>query len=364
MRIRATPDSHAPHPQESGTTLTTASPRVSPATAERIVAQHYGIVGHAKRLHGERDEIFRIDARDGRVYLLKVAHAMEEKEVTNLTTSAMLHLARTAPDLPVQHVLPTGDGDVELSVGIDGGPPRLARLTTFLDGRVLNSVPSTPELRRNIGRALARLNIALRDFDHPAARRELIWDIQRAPKLRPLVAEIEHLSNSEALIGCLDRFESVIEPRLASLRAQAAHNDLSNDNVVVGQGGSDIVGILDFGDMVHTQLANDVAVAAAYQLSDDPDPIPSAIDVVVGYDERDPLTETELTLLFDLIRTRMAVRLIISEWRADRFPENRAYILRHTPRTWAQFERLQHSSPDRVTDHLRQAVRNHRSSHA
>jgi len=33
-------------------------------------------------------------------------------------------------------------------------------------------------------------------------------------------------------------------------------------------------------------------------------------------------------------------RIVISEWRAERFPRNRAYVLRNTPRAWQQLDRL------------------------
>ena len=33
-------------------------------------------------------------------------------------------------------------------------------------------------------------------------------------------------------------------------------------------------------------------------------------------------------------------RIIISEWRAERFPQNRAYVLRNTPRAWEYLHRL------------------------
>ncbi len=53
-----------------------------------------------------------------------------------------------------------------------------------------------------------------------------------------------------------------------------------------------------------------------------------------------PLTAAELNLLPDLILGRVVARIIISEWRAERFPENRAYVLRNTPRAREHLHRL------------------------
>ena len=44
-----------------------------------------------------------------------------------------------------------------------------------------------------------------------------------------------------------------------------------------------------------------------------------------------PLNDAELDLLFDLITARMVTTLSITSWRAARYPENAAYILRNAP---------------------------------
>ena len=70
----------------------------------------YAVAGKATRLRGERDDNFRIDGRDGARLILKVAHRQEDPLVTNLQTSLLLHLAVTAPAIPVPRVLATTDG--------------------------------------------------------------------------------------------------------------------------------------------------------------------------------------------------------------------------------------------------------------
>lgn len=221
-------------------------------------------------------------------------------------------------------------------------------MTTFLDGRTLRSVPSSRALRENLGRTLARLALALRTFEHPEARRELLWDVQHADRMWPLLGELEALADRELLASCLERFEAEVRPRLASLRMQPVHNDFNGDNVLVADDGTTVSGVIDFGDMVVTQVVNDVAVAASVQLGDGDDPIAPAIDVIRGYHEVVPLAEHELELLYDLIRTRTAMHIVITEWRSSVFPENRAYIMRRTARAWACLQRLPASAAPEV----------------
>ena len=92
--------------------------------------------------------------------------------------------------------------------------------------------------------------------------------------------------------------------------------------------------------MTVTALVNDLAIAVANMLGDGPDPFGPGLDLIAGYHATTPLTTGELGLLPDLILARIVARIVISEWRAERFPENRAYVLRNTPRAWEHLNRL------------------------
>ena len=50
-------------------------------------------------------------------------------------------------------------------------------------------------------------------------------------------------------------------------------------------------------------------------------------------------------------------RIVISEWRAERFPENRAYILRNTPRAWEQLDRLLSIPGEQIAARIQEATR-------
>jgi len=115
-----------------------------------------------------------------------------------------------------------------------------------------------------------------------------------------------------------------------------------------------VAGVIDFGDVTVTALVNDVAIAAAYQLSGD-DLIGPALDLISGYHATTPLTADELNLLPELIGARILARIVISEWRATRFPENRTYILRNTPRAWEHLDRLQGIRADEITERIHRA---------
>jgi Ser/Thr protein kinase RdoA (MazF antagonist) len=71
----------------------------------------------------------------------------------------------------------------------------------------------------------------------------------------------------------------------------------------------------------------DPAIASAYQLSGGDDPLAGALPLIAAYHAVRPLRAQELRLLPDLIRTRLATSLLIGNFRATLFPDNREYLL-------------------------------------
>ena len=82
-----------------------------------------------------------------------------------------------------------------------------------------------------------------------------------------------------------------------------------------------------------------------------------ALDLASGYHAVTPLTAAELGLLPDLILGRIVARIIISEWRAERFPGNRAYVLRNTPGAWRHLDRLLSIGAGQFAARIQEAAR-------
>jgi hydroxylysine kinase len=328
-----------------------ASLRVSQAQAEEIARQSFGITGAAERLASEHDDTFRLVTADGTSRLLKVGAAEPVAVETSFQTAVLLHLERAAPGLPVQRVVRTLDGRAELV--LDGVPRRLARMTTYLEGRPLGPMPAGPALRRDIGATLARLNQALRGFAHPGANRTHLWDLQNFPQLRPLLGQLPEGGQHQALRMCFDRFDAVVRPRLAGLRKQVIHTDFHGDNLLVDDR---VTGVLDFGDSLAGPIAMDVAVAGCYQFGGTPDPLAPALDVVTGYHAVNPLGDGDLPLIGEFMLLRIAARIIVSQWNAARAPANRDYLLRRTPQAIEHFGLLRAIPPDVVENRIRAAL--------
>ncbi|RUM20520.1 phosphotransferase [Rhizobium vallis] len=337
--------------------LTARSQLLSEAEAVAIASGYYGVVAEAHRLSGEKDSNFRLATSSGDEYLLKVVNPGEAPDVTNLHTLALMHVAGRDPELPVQRVVKTLEGLPEFQLQISEDDVRTVRLVTFSKGLLQRKAKQTPAQRHNIGTMLARLQIALADFSHPAEDHFSTWDLKNVLSLKGMVDDLPTSGGKDELYAWLSLFENDIQPHVPALRAQLVHNDLNSDNIVVDPNDTDqVAGIIDFGDMVKTPVLFDVAVAAAYQLTEATDPLQAAIEFVQGFHALRALTPHEIDLLFRSVVVRMAMRIIITEWRAVRFPENSQYILRNTPQAWRQFHRLADISNEQATSAIAAAL--------
>lgn len=310
--------------------LAADTPEATADEARRLARTHYGLDAEATPLRSERDQNFLLRAKDGSCFVLKLSNPAQDPAVAQMQSRALDHIQQVDPALPVPRVVPTLSERWEFGWTAANHAAGIGRLVTYLPGKPLAEFPLTLPRAAQFGRSAARLGRALRGFFDPAADHELLWDLKHAGRLAELVPLISDPADRRQVVAALDRFEHRVAPRLPGLRAQLIHNDLNPHNVLVRTEEPDgICGIIDFGDMVHGALVNDVAIGAAYLMTTGDDPVAVTCAFVAGYSAVTPLEPEEVDLLPDLIATRHALTIAITAWRASRFPENAAYILRN-----------------------------------
>jgi hydroxylysine kinase len=337
--------------------LSDGSPALDIAWVRALAQDRYGLRGEIVALTGERDRNYRLEsATDGARYMLKVSHPAESALVADFQTRALLHLAAVDPGLPVQRIVPTCAGAASFVSDPGDGLARVVRLFSYLPGLPMPDAPRGTLQRENLARTLARLDLALRDFVHPAGALDLPWDIQRADAVRELLVHIGDPARRGLAERALDRFDRLAKPVLPGLRRQPIHNDLNIYNVLVDPADTDrIAAILDFGDMVQAPLIDELAVAAAYQLGADGDPLADIVPFVAAYHAVLPLQRAEIGLLFTLMTARLVMVVAISGWRAARHPDNAAYVLRNNPLSWARLSACERLGNEAATTALRRA---------
>ena len=288
-------------------------PELPPDAAAAIAAEHWGVSGAPHRLRGERSANTRITGPDGEGWTLQVQSASEHPEVIDLQTRAMQHLERSAPDVPVPRVVPTVGGAVHAEVHL-AGQIHLARLVTFLPGTTFDPMVPLPEAAyRCIGGVVGRIAAGLADFDHPAAAHFMPWDIANGlvvdPALRGEVAQ----SSAAALELVDDRLHAAVAA-MGALPRRTIHNDGHAYNLLRPDPEShQVSAVIDFGDLVRTIRAADVAIIAESFAPDHPDPAAVVAAATAGYHSEEPLDDDEVAAIPDLVLVRAALNVLLVE---------------------------------------------------
>ena len=327
------------------------APRLSAADAGRLARELYGLDAIAAPLPSERDQNFLLTSvavsgteglgtrelrtDDGRLtaarYVLKIANATEDRAMLEAQNAAMAHVAGRVALCP--HALPTRSGDL---IGVVPGGVHFVRLVTYLEGTPFAGIGArTPALFESLGRAVGRLDRALGGFDHPAIHRDFHWDLARAGAViqEHLPRVTEHADRQ--IVERITRAAlQAIEGRRPAFRRSAVHHDANDWNVLVSTPEPErgripyptpvsdprrlptpeVVGIIDFGDMVHSWTVADPAVAVAYAMLDAVDPLVTAEAVIHGYQSEYPLLPEEWAAVFPLACLRLCMSACIAAW--------------------------------------------------
>lgn len=286
------------------------SPDLTCDQACEIARDWYGLQVTAQSLPSERDQNFRLSTTDGRTFVLKIANGEEDRSFLEAQNQVMarLHARRVnyCPDL-----VSTCSGDDVFEVRANGSA-YCVRLITWLSGEVLaNFKWHDPELLRHLGGCVAEVDSALKGFDHPALHRsDFPWDLANAPTV--IDRHINQVAD-EQMRGQIGKVQAIfaeyVMPRLPLLEQGAIHNDANDHNVIVHNAITEprVVGLIDFGDMVHSYTVGGLAIAVAYAMLDKTDPLKAAALVVEGYHAVAPLSADELAVVFPMACARLAV---------------------------------------------------------
>jgi Ser/Thr protein kinase RdoA (MazF antagonist) len=333
--------------------LSTTAPSLAPAELRALARRLYGVDGTIQPLAGERDQNCRIETADGRRYVLKISNPSERVDVVDFQVAALDHIARSSPLLPVPRVVRTVEGRTRGIVSLGGNMHATARMLTYLDGIQIRETARSAAQRRAMGAGLARLNLALEGFAHPGAMHDLLWNVSAAHRLASKLDGIVNTHRRSLAKAFMARFTRHVLPRLGSLRCQVIHNDYHLYNVLVSPGDqARIVGIIDFGDMLHAPLVGEVGTAAAFHMAGAADPFEGPAEFVAAYHAALPLVPVEQEIVADFMATRHLITVLISEWRSARYPGNRPYIMRHNPAAWEALSDMADLSRAEARDRL------------
>jgi Ser/Thr protein kinase RdoA (MazF antagonist) len=283
---------------------------------QQLAQSHFGVSGEFTALDGERDQNHRIRTEDGRQFVFKISGFNEPMDVVEMQVLALRHIEQNDPGLPVPRMIASLNGEYIRKAETSEGPHAI-RLLSWLPGMLYQDgiFPSAQGLQ-DLGGFVARLGLALSDFEHPAAGHFMPWNIANGLVFSKQLRALMPAGLSGWLPAYFERLEHSVFPALAKQRHQVIHQDAHGANLLRASPESETVsGVIDFGDIIYGPLICDLVACASDLMEAGPDPTFAAAEMCRGYHRIKPLLDNELELMLDLVMVRQIMRLQLFEFR-------------------------------------------------
>lgn len=213
------------------------------------------------------------------------------------------------------------DGSFVKIIEIDG-EETICRMLSFLDGEFLGDITHIESLFQSFGIFLAQMDIKLQKFNnYTIMARQWEWNIQYLNLNKKYINDIPNAKDRNTVSFFFQQFEEIVMPLLPGLRKQIIHNDANEWNVLVRNG--KISGIIDFGDLAHSPLINELAVAITYACFDKENPLEWASIILKSYHSKLPIEEKEIKVLYYLIAARLSISVCNSAHSRKINPDNK-----------------------------------------
>jgi 4-aminobutyrate aminotransferase-like enzyme/Ser/Thr protein kinase RdoA (MazF antagonist) len=291
-----------------------------------LCQKHYGIVGYAQKQTGELDFNYKITTENGDNYILKISRPMRNDDYFDFQQKLLLHIDSQNPNFRFPKIIKNLSNDNDVTFVDDTQQTRKMRLLDWVVGRLLSSLnPQLDDLRYSLGMKCGEITQVLADFEHSFAARTFEWDIAQAAwtKAHKNLFDVEQRAVLSFFTNQFDGFQKVYK----TLRKSVVHNDANDNNIVVNNElmTPSVIAVIDYGDAIYTQTINDLAVALAYAIMHQSDPLSAALPLVAGYHQKYPLEEAELALLYNLTAMRLIISVTKSAINKIKEPDN-AYL--------------------------------------
>ena len=295
-------------------------PTFEASTAAKKVADDYGLMGEWTPIVGERDQNFRLCAENGHKYVVKIAGPDEDPDLADLQVQALLFLGNSSPQIPVPRIIRAKTGRYLSEIINEKGVKHIFRVVTYLDGipYAEGAFPDVESLQK-IGAFQAQVVNALAGFKHRAAKYFMPWNLSNGIAVsRDLWARADDDVTTLAT-PMLHSLRHEVLPKLTAGPSQVIHNDAHPYNLLRADAVSqDVIGLIDFGDMVHAPIINDLAVTAAAFHRHGKEDLQTVENLLIGFHRVHPLSAAEVSLLWDAMTLRVLITILLSDIKLNR----------------------------------------------
>jgi len=296
---------------------------------DQLLQENYGIQAKIKELPGYEDLNYIIDYKNSRS-ILKIT-VNPDAQLSVMPQVRVLNVLNKTDNLRglIPEITSTLNGEKTLEWEYDG-TKLIVRILSFLEGNFMGEKSPLMSFFAMLGEFMGKLDNTLSKINEPLFRQlHLEWDLANFLENEELCQYIKNPYNRTLVEYFFLQYREIVTPAYKNLRKSLIHNDINDWNVLAAD--NKVAGLIDFGDMVHTATINELAIALAYAMMKQDDPLAVAYELIKGYHSVFPLKEEELDILYYLSASRLCTTIVMAAKNASNDPNNEYFQISAQP---------------------------------
>ena len=316
---------------------------------KELLKSKYGIEdARLTKMEGYDSTNYRVETGKSVFVLKKYGYSEEDLALLN-AENKVLESLKGLENEEFPNAIPTLDGKPLL---LDQG--HIFRMLSYVEGSFLGDIEHTPTLLGSFGTFLGKIDKTIHTIFEPTIRARVTqWDLQYFKLNHKFLKFIPDPKDRNLVDYFFLQFDERVYPRKHSLRKGVIHNDANDWNVLTKDG--KVSGIIDFGDMCHSWIINEIAVALTYVMMEKENPLEVASEVIKAYHEVFPLEEIEVEVLYYLVAARLCTSVCNSAYTKTLKPDSEYITVSERP-AWNLLKKWIGINPIKAADILRNAV--------
>ena len=300
---------------------------------KNIVYGKYGRKVEVKKLDSDRDQNFYLyDKKQNDRFVLKIFNPVESLDIINMQTSVLDHF-QVSRSLTIRtpKIIKALDGQKFIFIKRNN-QKYILRLVSYISGDQLKDIKQKDISYFRIGSFIGDLASILQSFSDKYYDRTFPWDISNIDFLQDNHSLFSDENKENIIIHFINEYEKNVDPNKQFLRKSIIHNDCNDHNIIV-RNQSETIGVIDFGDIVHSYIVVEPAVCIAYAVLGKKNPFEIVCDILRGYCNSSQLSEVELKLAIYFVCIRLCISVTMAKFRSQIFPENE-YLMVSNLKAW------------------------------
>ncbi len=297
---------------------------------KKILPKFWKISGNFKKLNSEFDLNVEVSDHKNTQLIIKIMRNSCQKVFLQGQIDFLNFIDKSDTSFPVPKIYKSIKGNEFEILYDENGNERYVWIVRKIEGELFSDFsPKTNELMMDLGKKVGKLDLFSKRLRKNLKINDNKWNLTRPYWIENHFSEIKDLKIKNSLIGIINDFKGIAS-KLNNLKSYWMHNDLNDQNLLVKHdlvNLAEINGILDFGDLVFCPRICNIAICSSYLMVLPDVGINKQLHFLKGYHDTNPISESELDILYTLIMVRIAVSYVNSVVMSKKKPKDPYVII-------------------------------------